>query len=98
LAISAQPPPDVTLVKRRLAVLSLMLCCAPAYLERHRASQSPADLAGHNCLRYPYGPFAEGWHFLDAGGNPLMVRISGSLISNSPESLRAPPWLESAWS
>jgi DNA-binding transcriptional LysR family regulator len=47
------PAPDATLVRRRLATVSLMLCWAPAYLERHPAPQSPADLAGHNCLRYP---------------------------------------------
>jgi DNA-binding transcriptional LysR family regulator len=89
LAISAQPPPDATLVRRRLATLSLMLCCAPAYLERRPAPQSPADLAGHNCLRYPYAPLADGWHFLDANGNPVVARISGSLISSSPDVMRA---------
>jgi DNA-binding transcriptional LysR family regulator len=65
-------------------------CSAPAYLERHPAPQSPADLAGHNCLRYPYAPrFAEGWHFLDASGDPVVARVSGSLISNSPDTMRA---------
>jgi DNA-binding transcriptional LysR family regulator len=76
LAISPFPPTDATLVRRRLATLSLMLCGAPAYLQRHPAPQSPADLAGHNCLRYPYAPFADGWRFLDAGGNPVVARIS----------------------
>ena len=71
------------------ATLSLMLCGAPAYLERHPAPRSPADLAGHNCLRYPYAPFADGWHFRDAGGNPVVARISGSLISSSPDTTRA---------
>jgi len=90
LAISPFPPPDATLIRRRLATLSLVLCGAPAYLERHPAPQSPADLAGHNCLRYPYLPrFAEGWHFVDASGNPVAARISGSLISNSPDTMRA---------
>jgi DNA-binding transcriptional LysR family regulator len=89
LGISPFPPPDSTLVRRRLATLSLMLCCAPAYLERRPAPQSPADLAGHNCLRYPYAPFADGWHFLDADGNPVVARISGNLISSSPSTMRA---------
>jgi len=89
LAISAQPTPDSTLVRRHLATLSLMLCGAPAYLKKHSAPQSPADLASHNCLRYPYAPFEDGWRFLDAGGNPVTARISGSLISSSPETTRA---------
>jgi len=89
LAISAQPTPDSTLVRRHLATLSLMLCGAPAYFKKHSAPQSPADLASHNCLRYPYAPFEDGWRFLDAGGNPVTARISGSLISSSPETTRA---------
>ena len=89
LAISAFPPPDATLVRRRLATFSLVLCGAPAYLERHPAPQSPADLAGHNCLRYPYVPSPDEWHFVDANGNPVVVRISGSLISSSPDTGRA---------
>jgi len=82
-------PADATLVRRRLTTLSLMLCGAPAYLAEHPAPQSPADLADHNCLRYPYAPLADGWHFLDASGNPLVARISGSLISSSPDTMRA---------
>jgi DNA-binding transcriptional LysR family regulator len=90
LAISPFLPPDATLVRRRLATFSLMLCGAPAYLERHPAPQSPADLAGHNFLRYPYAPwFVEGSHFLDSGGDPVVARVSGNLITNSPDTMRA---------
>jgi DNA-binding transcriptional LysR family regulator len=85
LGISPFPPPDATLVRRRLGTLSLMVCGAPAYLEKHPAPHSPADLAHHNCLRHPHGPFADGWHFVDARGNPVVARISGSLISSSSE-------------
>jgi DNA-binding transcriptional LysR family regulator len=90
LAISPFLSPDATVVRRRLATLSLVLCGAPAYLERHPAVQSPADLADHNCLRYPYAPrFAEGWHFLDPSGNPVLARVSGNLITSSPDTMRA---------
>ncbi|HEY2633978.1 MAG TPA: LysR substrate-binding domain-containing protein [Steroidobacteraceae bacterium] len=80
---------DITAFALALYGLSLMLCGAPVYLEKHPAPQSPADLSGHNCLRYPYAPFADGWHFLDAAGNPIVARISGSLISSSPDTMRA---------
>jgi DNA-binding transcriptional LysR family regulator len=89
LAITAQPPPEASLVRRHLATTSLIICGAPAYLEKHPAPQSPADLAGHNCLRYPYPPFAEGWHFLDANGNAMLARVSGTLICSSPDTMRA---------
>lgn len=90
LAISPFLPHDATLVRRRLATFTLVLSAAPAYLERHPAPQSPADLAGHNCLRYPYAPgFAEGWHFLDPSDNPVAARVSGNLITSSPDTMRA---------
>ena len=45
LEITLLLPSDPTLVRRFLARVPLMLCCAPAYLEEHAAPQSPADLA-----------------------------------------------------
>ena len=74
LGISPFPPPDSTLVRRRLGTLSLMVCGAPAYLEKHPAPQSPADLAHHNCPRYPYAPSPDEWQFLDADRNPVVAR------------------------
>jgi DNA-binding transcriptional LysR family regulator len=89
LAVSPFPPPDATLVRRRLGTLSLMVCGAPAYLERHPAPQSPADLARHNCLRYPHAPSPDEWHFVDSRGNPVVAQVSGSLISSSSETTHA---------
>jgi DNA-binding transcriptional LysR family regulator len=37
----------------------------------------------------PHAPFADRWHFLDAAGNPVVARISGSLISSSYETMLA---------
>ena len=88
LEITPLLPSDSTLVRRRLASVPLILCCAPAYLEKHPAPQSPADLAGHNCLRYAYLSSDE-WTFLDAAGNPLAVRVSGNFITTSYEATRA---------
>lgn len=88
LEITLLLPSNSTLVRRFLARVPLMLCCAPAYLEEHAAPQSPADLAGHNCLRYAYTPSSDEWTFLDAAGNPLAVRVSGNLITTSLEAMR----------
>lgn len=89
LAITQFPPPDSTLVGRRLATIPATLCCAPAYLERHPAPKHPTDLAAHNCLRYAYAPFGDHWAFLDAGGNPVVARVSGNLVTTNRETLRA---------
>jgi DNA-binding transcriptional LysR family regulator len=66
-----------------------VLCVAPAYLEQHPEPQSPADLAGHDCLLYTYSTFGNEWHFLDAAGDPLVVRVSGKLVTTSIAVMRA---------
>ncbi|KAF1047878.1 MAG: HTH-type transcriptional regulator DmlR [Herbaspirillum frisingense] len=50
LAIRFGAPADGTLVARRLAPNWRVLCAAPAYLARHGAPQSVADLASHDFI------------------------------------------------
>ena len=84
LAISFIPPPDATLVRRRLGILNPIVCGSPAYLQKHPAPQSPVDLVGHNCVRYPYTSTSpDEWHFQDPAGNPVVARVSGSLMTRS---------------
>ena len=88
LAIRTLPPPDSTLIVRRLTNWRHVLCCTPAYLEKHEAPKEPADLARHNCLRYALHPFGNEWRFTDARGSMASVHVSGNLITNSGETLR----------
>ena len=89
LAIMPVSPPDSTLVRRTLAKWHHVLCCAPAYLEKHPEPRSPADLAGHNCLLYAYTPFGDHWPFLDARGNTVIAQVSTTLVTTSITVLRA---------
>ena len=89
LAIMPVSPPDSTLVRRTLAKWHPLLCCAPAYLEKHPEPRSPADLVGHNCLLYAYTPFRNRWPFLDTRGNTLMARVPATLVTTSITVLRA---------
>lgn len=89
LAVSALQPPDATLVRRRLGTVRPIVCGAPLYLQKHPALQAPVDLARHNCLRHPYAPFPDEWHVEDPAGNPVVVPVSGNLITNSVESMRS---------
>jgi DNA-binding transcriptional LysR family regulator len=90
LAVSPLPPADGTLVRRRLGTLSSIVCGSPLYLQKHSVPQSPADLARHNCFRHPYAPpSSDEWLFQDPVGNPVVARVSGSLITNSTETRRA---------
>ena len=90
LAVSPHPAPDTTLVRRRLGALSRLVYGSPSYLQQHPAPRSPADLAGHNCLRHASNvPAPDEWLFEDPAGNPIAARVTGSLITTSTETLNA---------
>jgi DNA-binding transcriptional LysR family regulator len=52
-------------VARKLASSVNMLCAAPAYLAKHGAPATPADLPKHHCIGYSYNATDE-WQLLDA--------------------------------
>jgi DNA-binding transcriptional LysR family regulator len=89
LAIRLTPPPDSSLVVRSLVTWRHVLCCSPVYLEKHGPLRELAELANHNCVRHVLYPYEDGWHFVDRKGAPASVRVSGNLISNSGDTLRA---------
>jgi DNA-binding transcriptional LysR family regulator len=88
LAIHTTPSPDSSLIARRLFAFRHILCCAPSYLESHRAPTYPADLTDHNCLRYAFYPFDDEWRFIAPDGTPANVHVSGNLLTSSLELLR----------
>ena len=88
LAIRLTPQADSSLIIRSLATWRHVLCCSPAYLEKHGPPQQLSELTDHNCVRHALYPFGDDWHFLDPKGAPVSVRVSGNLITNSGETLR----------
>ena len=88
MAVRPYMPPDSGLIVRRLADWRHVLCCSRSYLETHPEPLSPADLSAHNCIRHPFYPFGEDWHFTDPAGRPLTVRVTGNLLTSDTEMLR----------
>jgi DNA-binding transcriptional LysR family regulator len=88
LAIRLTPQADSSLIIRSLATWRHVLCCSPAYLEKHGPPRQLSELIDHNCVRHALYPFGDDWHFLDPKGAPVSVRVSGNLITNSGETLR----------
>jgi DNA-binding transcriptional LysR family regulator len=88
VAIRLTPPPDSSLIVRSLATWRHVLCCSPAYLEKHGPPRQLSELADRNCIRHALYPYEDGWRFIDRKGTPASVRVSGNLISNSGETLR----------
>lgn len=88
LTIRTVPPPDSSLVVRKLTPWRHMLVCSPAYLETHPNPKTPAEVADHNCLQYAYYPYGDEWRFEDGEGKQESVKIGGNVVSNSAEMLR----------
>ncbi|HET6473466.1 MAG TPA: LysR family transcriptional regulator [Pseudomonadales bacterium] len=88
LAIRTTPPPDSSLIVRRLTPWRHVLCCAPSYLERHAPPHVADDLKQHNCLRYAHYPWGDQWHFTGPHGESIVVPIAGNLVTNNPEALK----------
>jgi DNA-binding transcriptional LysR family regulator len=87
LAIRMTPPPESSLIIRRLTNYQFVLCASPLYMSIHKPPQRPSDLSEHNCLRYTFFPFSDEWHFNGPAGSQS-VRVSGNLECNSGEILR----------
>ncbi|MBY5347970.1 LysR family transcriptional regulator [Rhizobium leguminosarum] len=88
LVMRTVPPPDSSLVARKLTPWRHMLVCSPAYFDSHPMPKTPAEVADHNCLQYAYYPYGDEWRFEDGEGNKESVKISGNVVSNSAEMLR----------
>ncbi|MDR3529699.1 MAG: LysR family transcriptional regulator [Rhodopila sp.] len=79
--------PDSSLLARRLAPVSRMIVAAPAYLERRGRPSHPAQLADHDCFGYAYLRTRDAWHFSNAAGESVTVRVTGSLRVNNGDAL-----------
>ena len=82
-------PADSSLVALPLAAGNRrVLCASPAYLARHGAPESPADLRRHNCLRLVLGEQVHSrWSFL-RGAETHTVSVSGRHTSDDGEVVR----------
>ncbi len=87
LAIRIRDEPGPTQIARRLAPLSWLVCATPRYFARHGMPQTPAELAGHNCLHYAARDAEAHWRFSSARGE-LAVAVQGNFRVNNSEAIR----------
>jgi LysR family transcriptional regulator, transcriptional activator for dmlA len=78
-------PPDSRLIARRLAANRRLLCASPAYIQRHGAPRTPADLARHDLISIRQGDEAQGLLRLKSGKRTEAVRMRGRLSTNDGE-------------
>jgi len=87
LAVRISTLPSSSLICRRLASTRMMLCAAPAYLERHGTPATPQDLTQHDMMAYSLWNNQEELRCQGPDG-PVRVRIQPRILSNNGETCR----------
>lgn len=87
LAIRIGAMPQSDLIARKLGAVRSIACAAPAYLARHGAPQTPADLAGHACLSYTLTGTGADWR-LEGPDGLVSVPISGPIRADNGDIIR----------
>jgi len=79
--------PDSSLVARKLASSSLVVCGAPEYLEHFGIPKHPNDLYKHNCLvNWAIPPYNK-WKF-GSSKEEKIIKVNGRIQSNVAEPIR----------
>lgn len=80
-------PEDSTFVGRLLGQVSWVLVAAPAYLDRAGRPATPADLIGHECLRFLGSTPQREWSLVDERGTQLTCRVGGNFEADDSRTL-----------
>ena len=76
-----------TLIVRKLADHSRLVCGSPSYFKHYGYPKHPNDLAHHNCLLFTYSTGAARWRF-QHNAEICEVNVQGSVVANNSEMLR----------
>ncbi|MDD5580236.1 MAG: LysR family transcriptional regulator [Methylobacter sp.] len=78
---------DTSMVARKLASSSLVVCGSPSYLAQHGIPKTPEDLAKHSCLvNWAISPRNK-WQFKSEAGYKI-INVSGRMQANVADPIR----------
>jgi DNA-binding transcriptional LysR family regulator len=86
IALQVGPLGKSSLVARKIAGLTQIVCASPAYLARRGRPVQPSDLTQHACLTLTHIPASRTWQFI-AGGEPIRVEVGGPATADSAHML-----------
>ncbi len=78
--------PDSALAARRVGEIRWVVCASPSYLGRRGTPQSPAELAGHDCIAFEGLQRHREWPFTGPGG-ALQVSIRPRFSVNTADAV-----------
>ena len=78
---------DTSLIARKLARSSLVVCGSPGYFKTHGSPKTPEDLLEHSCLvNWAIPPRCQ-WHCRGATGDRV-IKVSGRMQANVADPIR----------
>ncbi|MET0574760.1 MAG: LysR family transcriptional regulator [Mesorhizobium sp.] len=89
LAIRISRLENSSLIARRLAPFSVVLCASPDFVEKTSLPQRPQDLTKIACIVDTNSRNLSNWAFIGETGEMISVAVSGRLEVNSPIATRA---------
>lgn len=89
LAIRIGRLADSSLQARRLGDSAMVVCAAPAYLDRRGVPRRIAELTQHNCLSYTLSAIQNSKQWAFGAQGEFRVPVSGDLLANSGDALVA---------
>jgi DNA-binding transcriptional LysR family regulator len=78
---------DTSMIARRLASSSVVLCASPDYIARRGEPVVPADISQHDCLNFAFEQLRQSWP-VQWGDQMLSVPITSRMVSNNMAVLR----------
>lgn len=74
---------DSSMVARKLAVMPHVLCAAPSYFQARGTPGTPAELKGHECVRFSLSGHADEWAFSKDGRTERVTVAARYSVSSS---------------
>ncbi|NHZ82919.1 LysR family transcriptional regulator [Massilia sp. CCM 8695] len=78
---------DASLIARRLATSSVVLCASPDYIARRGAPLTPIDVSSHDCLNFAFEQLRHSWP-VKWDNKQVDVPITARMVSNDVSVLR----------
>jgi DNA-binding transcriptional LysR family regulator len=78
---------DASMIARRLATSSVVLCASPGYIARRGAPATPSEVSQHDCLNYAFEQLRHTWP-VEWDNQVINVPIVPRMVSNSGAVLR----------
>ncbi|PCJ86279.1 MAG: LysR family transcriptional regulator [Thiotrichaceae bacterium] len=74
---------DSSLIARKLAKISMVLCASPGYIEQYGAPTVPEELLNHPCFTYSYLDNPGHWSFFDKKNVKQTIKVSKFMQANN---------------